>query len=385
MNLETYNKICAYLHDVIKGSYWEGNVYTVGGCCRDAIMGLDIHDVDLAVTVPDGGVRFALWLQEKGLTYGAPILYRRFSTSKLKLKAFPEHEIEVVQTRCEQYTDANSRNPEICFGTLKEDCDRRDLTINSLYYDVTTGELLDLTGRGVSDIKSCKIRTPMDPEDTFSDDPIRILRAIRFALRYGWKIPPRMLEAMKKNAHRIKIVRYQRISHEFEKALMGPHPEKLMQLLKETGIMFRILPEMAHLYKVKDHTVKNSAAPGEKQKPLPTLWELTLKKLADTPPVLAERFAALFSEFNRVKIPYIVKETKGGREKSSRNRRGRGRSAVVSTALRRLHYEPDFVREVKALLPATPVEAPAKIQKKKSKKSSSSRKKNVQAESKSTT
>lgn len=351
MNLETYNKICAYLRDVIKDTSWEGHVYTVGGCCRDAIMGCDIHDVDLAVTVPDGGVMFALWLEHKGLTVDPPVLFRRFSTSKLRLKAFPEHEIEIVQTRCEQYTDANSRNPEVCFGTIMEDCERRDLTINSLYQNVSTGELLDLTGRGVEDIKNCRIRTPMSPEDTFSDDPLRILRAIRFAVKYGWEIPNDMREAMKSNAQRLKIVRRLRISHEFEKALAGNDPVKVLQLLKEVGVIYRILPEMCHLFRQKDHSRRESDKKGN-QKALPTLWDVTMQKMEEAPPVLSERFAALFSEFHRIQMPYTYRDKE--KERSVRSRRGRGRSAVVTTALKRLHYDSDFIREVKSLLPPVP-------------------------------
>lgn len=345
MTIESYNKICAYLREVIRGTTWEGNVFTVGGCIRDMLMDRDIHDVDLAVTMPDGGIMFALWLEQKGLTLTPPILYPRFSTSKLRLKAFPEEEIEVVQTRKEQYTDANSRNPEICFGTLKEDCDRRDLTINSLYQNVSTGEILDLTGRGIKDIKEHKIRTPMKPEDTFSDDPIRILRAIRFAYKFNWPISREMFEAMRKNAGRMKIVRRPRLSGEFEKALLGPDPVKLMKTLRELGVLDRILPELQHLYRKK---VKDNRAKNEKHLRLPTLWDDTMNRLAETPPVLSERFAALFSDFDKVKIPYTFSDKKGA--KDHRNHRGRGRASIVHTALKRLHYEPEFIREVKDLM-----------------------------------
>ena len=219
MNKEKYDAIVGYLRRIIAGTQWEGKVYTVGGCLRDALMGLDIHDVDLAVNVPDGGCLFPLWLEKKGYTLSPPTLYRRFSSSRLRLKEFPDDEIEVVQTRREQYTDANSRNPEVCFGSIQDDCERRDLTINSLYENVTTGELLDLTGRGVKDIQECRIQTPMAPEDTYSDDPIRILRTLRFAVRYGWDIPEDLWEAMKNNAARMKIVRRPRIATEFEKLI----------------------------------------------------------------------------------------------------------------------------------------------------------------------
>lgn len=350
MTIEDYNEICDYLHGVIKDTSWEGNVYTVGGCCRDAIMGREIHDVDLAVTVPDGGVMFATWLDHKGLTLEPPTLFRRFSTSKLRLKAFPEHEIEIVQTRREQYTDANSSNPEICFGTIMDDCLRRDLTINSLYKDISTGEVLDLTGRGIPDIKAHRINTPMDPDDTYSDDPIRILRTLRFASRYGWEIPKEVMDAMKRHAHRLKIVRRPRIATEFGKIIQSNDPVGILQTMKEIGAIFKVLPELAHLYRQKDHN-REKENPNAK---LPTLWEVTMEHLAAAGESTEERFAALFTEFYRVRIPYNDDREKSGAKRKNGGRRGHGRSAVVTTALKRLMYDSDFIKRVKALMPPVP-------------------------------
>ena len=346
MTREEYEKIVAYLRGVISGTQWEGKVYTVGGCLRDAMMGRDIHDVDLAVAVPDGGVLFPVWLESQGLTLVPPTLYRRFSSSRLRLKAFPDDEIEVVQTRREQYTDANSRNPEVCFGSIQDDCERRDLTINSLYQNVTTGEILDLTGRGIDDIRNHRIQTPMAPEDTYSDDPIRILRTLRFAVRYGWEIPEELWAAMKDNGARMKIVRRPRVSTEFEKMLLSNDPVALLKMMRELGVIFRVMPELCHLYRVKDHSRRKEV--GDRGK-LPTLWDVTMERLdevvgspADS---LEARFAALFSQFHRVKIPYTPSERdKGGK-------RSRGRNAIVTVALRRLMYDYDFARRVKALLP----------------------------------
>ena len=369
MTKEKYEEILTYLRDVTEGTEWEGKVYTVGGCLRDALMGHDIHDVDLAVNLPDGGVTFPIWLEKEGLTLQPPTLYRRFSSSRLKLKAFPEDEIEVVQTRREQYTDANSRNPEVCFGSIKDDCERRDLTINSLYQNVTTGELLDLTGRGVEDIKNHRIDTPMEPDETYSDDPIRILRTLRFAVRYGWEIPENLWAAMKENAGRMKIVRRPRVSTEFEKMMESNDPVKLLKMMKEIGVIFRVMPELCHLYRVRDHSRREELGPNA---PLPTLWDITMERLAEVVgsenDSLERRLAALFSQFHRVKMPYSYADRKG--EKSEKEkRRGRGRMAVVTTALRRLMYDYDFIRRVKALLPpgesGEELKAPPKKRKKK--------------------
>lgn len=351
MTKQQYEVILGYLRDVIKDTPWEGKVYTVGGCLRDAMMGHDIHDVDLAVAVPDGGVLFPLWLQDEGLTLEPPKLFRRFSSSRLHLKAFPNEEIEVVQTRREQYTDENSRNPEVCFGSLQDDCERRDLTINSLYQNVSTGEILDLTGRAIDDIRNHRIRTPMEPDDTYSDDPIRILRTLRFAVRYGWEIPDDLMESMKKNAGRMRIVRRPRVSTEFEKIMESNDPVKLLKLMKEIGVIFKVLPELCHLYRVKDHTLRKELGPNA---PLPTLWDVTMQALEEAGDSLEQRYAALFSQFHRIKIPYSGTLKEEVKEKKKRHGAGTGRNAIVTIALRRLMYDYDFIRRVKRLLP--PVE-----------------------------
>lgn len=365
MTEEKYKEICAYLRDVTEASQWEGNVFTVGGCCRDALMGREIHDIDLAVTAPDGGVKFAEWLFEKGLTYGEPIYFRRFSTSRLILREYPEYEIEVVQTRREQYTNSNSRNPEVAYGTLEEDCFRRDLTINSLYQDIITGEIIDFTGKGIDDIKNKVIRTPLEPDETFEDDPLRILRTVRFATRLGWRIPDNIIEAMGRHADRIKIIRKERRAAEFEKILTGPDPVRAMTLLRRIGAMHTLLPELIHTYRKKIHI-------GENIK-LPTIWDFTMEALRKSTEDLPSRYAALFSEMYRITIPYT--EAKGKDSKTvSKNRRGRGRTAIATIALRRLHYDRDFIRAVKEKLPKVkPDKHVESIQSKKKK-----RKKNAQ-------
>lgn len=377
MTKEEYNRICEYLREVIRGTKWEGKVYTVGGCLRDALMGLDIHDVDLAVAVPDGGVLFPMWLEKEGLTLVPPTLYRRFSSSRLRLKAFPDDEIEVVQTRREQYTDANSRNPEVCFGSIQDDCERRDLTINSLYQNVTTGEVLDLTGCGVDDIRNHRIRTPMAPPDTYSDDPIRILRTLRFAVRYGWEIPEDVWEAMKDNGSRMKIVRRPRVSTEFEKMMLSNDPVKLLKMMKELGVIFRVLPELCHLYRIKDHTLREQLGPNAS---LPTLWERTLEKLDEVvgspEDSLEARFAALFSQFYRIKIPYSVSE------KDRNSHRNAGISTIVTIALRRLMYDYDFIGRVKKLLGVEQEEdSTLEVRKGKKRKSKSRKERPATAES----
>lgn len=129
----------------------------------------------------------------------------------LHLNEFPEVELEFVQTRKEKYIDHSCRNPESAFGTIEGDCMRRDLTINALYTNISTGKIVDITGKGIADIKNHIIRTPNAPGFIYDDDPLRILRCIRFASRYGWDIEPETYEGMVRNVHRLVTITKKRV------------------------------------------------------------------------------------------------------------------------------------------------------------------------------
>lgn len=294
MDTAKYHKICQYLEGLVRGTEWEGHLYAVGGCCRDAIMGLPIQDVDIAVDLPDGGIGFAMWLHSKKLTVGVPVLFQAFGTAKLKLKKFPDEEIEMVQTRREKYTDRNSRNPETAFGTLAEDCERRDLTINSLYYDIARHETVDVTGKGVPDIHNHVIRTPMDPDTTFDDDPVRILRCIRFACRYGWEIEPETYAALCRNVERLEIIKVERLRAEFEKMLVGPDPVRAMELMRESGALKFVYPELYDTVLLE----QGDAHPG-------TVWQHSMDVLATMPPSLTMRMGALLHDIGKTQTAAV--------------------------------------------------------------------------------
>lgn len=141
MKHEIYFKIKEHLRTLIKGTEWEGHVFTVGGCVRDELMGSEIKDIDLCVNLPSGGIRFAEWLRDNGYTMKGVTIYPNYGTAMLHLKAFPDVELEFVQTRKEKYIDHSCRNPATAFGIIEDDCMRRDLTINALYSNVSTDEI----------------------------------------------------------------------------------------------------------------------------------------------------------------------------------------------------------------------------------------------------
>lgn len=239
MTEKHYHKILDYFRGIAAGTKWEGHLYAVGGCVRDEILGSEIHDVDIAVDLPNGGILFTRWLQRRRQLTGAPVFFHKFGTAKLRLRRFPDDEIELVQTRAEQYTDKTSRCPEVVSGDIRQDCFRRDFTVNTLYRNISTGEILDMTGHAIEDIKTGILRTPMDPYETFDDDPVRILRCLRFAARFGWHIDPDTKEALAANIERLAIVSRERWAAEFKKMLFGRNlRQSIGELAKLDGFRY---------------------------------------------------------------------------------------------------------------------------------------------------
>jgi tRNA nucleotidyltransferase/poly(A) polymerase len=199
MQAKQFYNICNHIKKLIKGTEYEHHVYAVGGCIRSITLDVDIKDIDLCVDIPNGGILFSEWMKENGHTEGDVVVYPQYGTAMFRLKDFPSEEIEVVQTRKEQYRDKNSRNPETVFGTLEEDCFRRDFCCNSLYMNISDGLIKDITRMGYCDITNKIIRTTNDPYIVFNDDALRIMRACRFQAQLGFKIEERTLKGMKDN------------------------------------------------------------------------------------------------------------------------------------------------------------------------------------------
>lgn len=334
MTTELYIHIRKYLRDLIHGTEWEGHLYAVGGCCRDEIMDQPIKDVDMAVDLPGGGIRFAQWLSDQGHTLYPPMIFPNYGTAMLKLKKFPEDDIELVQTRKEKYTDHSRRNPEPMFGTLEEDCMRRDLTINSLYYDISEERFIDITGRGISDIQKHIIQTPSDPDLAYDDDPLRILRGIRFASRYGWDIESETYNGMCRNAHRLSIITAEHIKEELNKMLICAHPVQALELMRETEAMQYVIPEMWQTFDM----MQNHYHFG-------TVWEHTLKVVETVPAELTLRMAALLHDIGKIKTQTISDDGEIhflGHERAS--------AEMAKNLLRHLKYSNDFIDKVAFLI-----------------------------------
>jgi len=222
----------------------ELDAYVIGGYVRDHILKRgQAKDIDI-VAIGDG---IALAQKVAQLLPHRPKvqIFKTYGTAMLK---DIDIEIEFVGARKESYTE-NSRNPIVAAGTLEDDQNRRDFTINALAISLNNdsyGLLLD-PFKGIEDLKSGVIRTPLDPDITYSDDPLRMLRAIRFATQLNFTISPVSLKAIATNKERIQIITKERIVTELHKILASPIPSKGFILLEKTGLLPYILPELIAL------------------------------------------------------------------------------------------------------------------------------------------
>ncbi|MDE7460819.1 MAG: CCA tRNA nucleotidyltransferase [Paramuribaculum sp.] len=214
--------------------------YAVGGYVRDLILNRHSKDIDF-VTV-GSGIEVAEAVARK-LGKGTHLsVFRSFGTAQVKRG---DTELEFVGARKESYR-SNSRNPIVEDGTLDEDIARRDFTINAMAICVNAdrfGELIDRYD-GIGDIERRIIRTPLDPDITFSDDPLRMMRAVRFATQLQFDIYPATFEAISRNASRIKIITKERIMDELMKIMASPRPSVGWKLLAATGLLPLIFPEL---------------------------------------------------------------------------------------------------------------------------------------------
>ena len=225
--------------------------FVIGGYVRDCLLGRHCKDID--IVVEGSGVDFAIALGKKT---GRHVSYfKNFGTAMMH---YDGDEIEFVGARKESYR-RSSRKPIVEDGTLEDDQKRRDFTINALALSLQKedfGELVDPFG-GVRDLCAGIIRTPLDPDTTYSDDPLRMLRAVRFATKlstpeHPFKIVQESMDSISRMASRLEILSQERITDELNKMMACPHPSMAFRLMDETGLLVRILPEITALKGVEN-------------------------------------------------------------------------------------------------------------------------------------
>ena len=216
--------------------------YVIGGFVRDLFLKRSSKDIDILVI--GSGINFSLKVANE-LGIKKVSTYKNYGTSMFKYKGM---DIEFVGARKESY-HRESRNPIVENGTLDDDQKRRDFTINAMAFSLNKanyGELLD-PFNGIQDLNDKIIRTPLNPNITFSDDPLRMLRAIRFATQLNFELDKAVFEAISSNKERIQIISKERIIDELNKILLSPYPSVGFKLLEETGLLNEFFPELVKL------------------------------------------------------------------------------------------------------------------------------------------
>ena len=216
--------------------------FVVGGYVRDLLLGKSVKDIDVVVT--GNGVEFGQAVASE-LGRSNLVVYENFGTAMLQLE---DVKLEFVGARKESYRK-DSRKPIVEVGTLEDDLSRRDFTINAIAASINADDsgILEDPFKGQTDLKKGIIRTPLDPEATFADDPLRIMRAMRFAAQLGFSVQQNVLDAASKMRDRLTIVSQERISDEFLKLMASPNPSVGLQFMHETEVMEVVFPEVAQL------------------------------------------------------------------------------------------------------------------------------------------
>lgn len=215
--------------------------FVIGGFVRDCFLQRPRNDID--IVIEGSGIEIA---KAVGRKVGSKVtVFKNFGTAMLM---YGNMQIEFVGARKESY-NRNSRKPVVEQGSLEDDQKRRDFTINALAFSLQKedyGNLIDPFG-GVADLQNGLLRTPLDPDITYSDDPLRMIRAIRFASQLGFTIVPDSLESIKRNRKRLEILSRERIAEEMNKILMSPRPSIGLQLLQDTLLLPEFLPQLSAL------------------------------------------------------------------------------------------------------------------------------------------
>jgi len=304
------------------------DAYLVGGFVRDRLLGRGPRkDIDLVV-VGEGGVELLAGVA-RGFGWSRPQQFEHVGTAQVRGDGFV---LEVVRARVERY-DPESRTPAVRPGTLDEDIWRRDFTVNTLAQTLD-GTVLDLTGRGLSDLRDGILRTPLAAADTFGEDPLRMFRAARFAAQLGFSLADGVLEAMREQAPRAAILSVERISEELRHLLVSPHPSTGVEIMAQGGLLATVLPEVEAMIGVEQSGWHRY-----------DVFRHTLLALDHSPPELITRLAVLLHDVG--KPPTHAVAADGRHTFHDHPQVG---AAMAEAILTRLRFSNEEIRAVCALV-----------------------------------
>ena len=329
MNLHDH-KILKSLGELADQQKFE--VYVVGGFVRDFYLKRSRNEMDFVVV--GDGIQFAE-LVARRFKLPKPVVYRNFGTAMLSWDGM---QLEFVGARRENYR-GDSRKPDVAPADLATDLSRRDFTINAMAFALNRsgfGALVD-PFNGRKDLEARIIRTPLEPQTTFSEDPLRIMRAIRFAIELGFEIEPETFRGLAEMRDRLSIVSQERISDELLRILAAPQPGKGFELLDQAGVLVLILPEIAALKGVEEYE-------GYQHKDVFNHTLMVLNNLAQMSEKIPLRLAALFHDVAKPR----TKEFKPGKGWTFHGHEELG-ARMLPSIFRRLKLPMDWMKYVQKL------------------------------------
>jgi poly(A) polymerase len=299
------------LKSVLKDSPFRGKAHAVGGYVRDEYLGLEAKDLDIVVEIPGGAERLTKYLHnlfpraitnphQMGANY--PIWQITF-TDDMEFQQEVFHTkgavIEFADTMKEEFPNATSRQRVVVPTNLEGDIERRDFTVNMLLKDLTSGEIVDLTGTSKADIERGVLRghPRVSLDKIISEDPLRMIRLVRFQCKYNWKIPLDVIKTVRRNASRIEIVSAERIMGELVKVMKLGKLAQAIRLMKVTGLLPYVLPEVQAMIGVQQS--KQFHAEGD-------VFKHTLAVLRNAPPTIEGQLAALLHDVGKPSTRQLV-------------------------------------------------------------------------------
>lgn len=339
------------LLSLVKKTPFHGHVFSVGGFVRDELLGLESKDLDIVVEMKGGAEKLAEMLHRlfpvetstpRKLGAGYPIWHIAF-------KEDIEHggavfatngaEIDIADTQKETFPDADTRQRVVEYGTLDEDIKRRDLTVNMLLKDLTSGEIIDLTGVSRKDLQEGVLRghPEVDFDKILSEDPLRMIRLVRFQVKYGWNVPMETLKAVRRNANRIEIISGERIRDELIKIMNMGKLAQAVRIMKAVGLLQYVFPEIQAMKGVEHEYTRGSHQEGD-------VLRHTLLVLQGAKPGVESQLAALLHDVGKPASQEVI----GGLIRFLGHDKVGGEMA--EGILRRLKFDSSVIKRVRTIV-----------------------------------
>ena len=323
------------LREATRGTEYEGRLFLVGGYVRDKLLGRPGAADDIDLVLEGDALEAARFLWRARVTDHKPVEYGQFGTTQIEIGG---HKVELVTARAETYRQG-SRRPIVTPGTLETDAQRRDFTINTFLENLHTGEILDPTGLGYTDLAARILRTPLDPFITFSDDPLRMLRACRFAAKLDFTIAPETYAGIVANAARCNAeygISFERIREELNKTLLAADAPKGLEMMRETALLDQFAPELAAMHGVTQNRYHRY-----------DVWEHTLVALRNLPESasLPVRLAVLFHDSGKPRTRTV--DPNGDVHFYKHEELG---AEIAREVMTRLRYSVDEIKQVTQLV-----------------------------------